>query len=1705
MSHGKTSRPIAPGRRAPAKWRPDLLAALIAFVVVVLSGAAQATVPSFSINAPGTAEYGKTIRVTTNISGGTEGWNLFSGDFVVLRGWHDHCGYCGDSCLVGDDIKVCTDCCYFGCFSTQCSVWEQEFSDTWFGAPTLELWVRGCGDGTLQGKYLGDSHEGPYYTPVYTVHIFGGLEAHIATASNDVCVGEDAWFSAGSSCGGLEYSWTFGDGGSADGVSVSHKYQQPGTYTVTMTGHYRGESATATTTVNVRDDCSVIEGKVTMAADGSALPGVTVIANGASGSIDSDGTAGDGSYSIIVKGDDDYSLEAHKSGFKANTHPAVHLDHGDSYSWNTALVLDDQDDTDQDELLGDQTNSVDDPVNPAIGNFYFSKTLFFLPGRASMNLVFKVSYNSKDTAYNGPLGYGWTHSYNIFLNKHGDNVTIYYGDGHREFYVYDHTDQVYQHAKGRASSLALADRAGGGYVLDVGGGIRYEFDDQGRLEKIADGNGVAITFSYSTHLDRITDASGRHIDFTYAGDRITAIATPVTAGHTVEFGYDAPGNLTDLTDARGNSWEFGYNAAHQLTTERDRKGILVLTNEYDAQGRITRQTDALGGITRYAYSATAIGTKVVITPPSGHAVSHEYDGAYNLVRVTDGSGKEALFGYRKGTSGQKAGTTDKAGHSMEIEAGELGQVTSITNRLGVKTEITYNDKLQPTKISDDQGRTVNFWFDGAGNFGWIDELAMGGSKTQIWKQGDGTISAIDDASSEYWTFAYNAQGLVTEITPVRTTNKKIVLHYDDAGRVIQTDLPDGLGSVKRSYDQNGNVVSSISPLNHETRFVYDENDHLVSETFVPTGAVTTYQYDDLGRVSTITDPMGGVTRFAYDADSNLVSTTDPDGIEVQYRYNDRNQIVSVIGADGQKRDFSYDENGHLVRIIDPLGHSWSATYDAVGRVTSATDPLGNTVKARHNLAGTQVVLTDQQGKQTFLYKDLKGRLRTIIDPDAEVRDFSYAPNGNLVQVTDQNRHSWRYRYDRLNRLTMIEDPAGKKSHFTYDARGKMISRTDRNGNIILYEYDLDGRLVKETLPDATVITRVYEYHAGGTTVVRVTEPLGTTTLTYDRNGRLISKEDVFGNTLGFEYSAAGRLRSVTYPGGKKVTYDYDAAGRLHKVSDWAAHETTYDYDELGRVVHIAYPNGTKADYGHDQAGRLTSLAHTGAGGDNIVSCAFTHDAKGRLTAANWVGGLAPKVSTVHATMTYDEVNRIATSQENGLPVGYHFDDNGNLLSRGSGAETTRYTYDFMNRLVKVTDSAHVTSYVYDAYGDRIKKIYDGTETRYLRNGPKLYASLNGAGEVLWYHIYGRGLLYSLDASGHVRVYHGDERGSVVAVSNDSAAVIQRYAYGPYGALLASSGSLDNAFRYLGLHGVVQDENGLIHMNTRYYDPHVHRFITEDPLRTGGGVNVYAYVDGDPVNRTDALGLAFSFVPGRGGELSRWIYKNPKGSFCPLENVNFSYKYPRLQPAPTRNFGFRFRPAEGPWYRSGVYKPTVSTGKELAVYEGNTTSMAEFKGLAEYQGSEAGVAEMEALETGFAEYEGAEAVMGWFAKSSGTSTTIVDTAAGLIESGVGLATGLVEAYIASEIAQEVGEKIGRAIGRSHSVYDFGAHRWISLDQAYQDLFLPGQIANYTRTDGYIEGRKWFENFLNDIGMDYSEYLKIQAEFRRRPQSKKPKCP
>jgi len=66
-----------------------------------------------------------------------------------------------------------------------------------------------------------------------------------------------------------------------------------------------------------------------------------------------------------------------------------------------------------------------------------------------------------------------------------------------------------------------------------------------------------------------------------------------------------------------------------------------------------------------------------------------------------------------------------------------------------------------------------------------------------------------------------------------------------------------------------------------------------------------------------------------------------------------------------------------------------------------------------------------------------------------------------------------------------------------------------------------------------------------------------------------------------------------------------------------------------------------------------------------------------------------------------------------------------------------------------------------------------------------------------------------------------------------------------------TGTLNNTIRYTGRD--LDRTTNLYYYRARYYDPAIGRFISEDPIGFAGGINLYAYVNNNPINANDPSG------------------------------------------------------------------------------------------------------------------------------------------------------------------------------------------------------------------------------------------------------------
>ena len=107
-----------------------------------------------------------------------------------------------------------------------------------------------------------------------------------------------------------------------------------------------------------------------------------------------------------------------------------------------------------------------------------------------------------------------------------------------------------------------------------------------------------------------------------------------------------------------------------------------------------------------------------------------------------------------------------------------------------------------------------------------------------------------------------------------------------------------------------------------------------------------------------------------------------------------------------------------------------------------------------------------------------------------------------------------------------------------------------------------------------------------------------------------------------------------------------------------------------------------------------------------------------------------------------------------------------------------------------------------------------------------------------------------------RYYTRDHLGSVREVVAEDGSLLARYDYKPYGERILDSGTYEAAKGFTG-HDYLP-EAGMILTRYRGYDPLTGRWLSPDPIAEAGGMNLYGYVLGDPVNSTDSLGLVAQY-------------------------------------------------------------------------------------------------------------------------------------------------------------------------------------------------------------------------------------------------------
>jgi RHS repeat-associated protein len=650
------------------------------------------------------------------------------------------------------------------------------------------------------------------------------------------------------------------------------------------------------------------------------------------------------------------------------------------------------------------------------------------------------------------------------------------------------------------------------------------------------------------------------------------------------------------------------------------------------------------------------------------------------------------------------------------------------------------------------------------------------------------------------------------------------------------------------------AVGDASAADAWTRQVLDATGQARAVVDARGNVAFTYVRDLRGRVVAQASVDAGPTWAVTDGYDRAVQSWDARGFAVTRGFDvaDRPTTVHVTGGDGVTamdavvETYLYGDQaadraaavaantvGRLVEVKDGAGVVSVSAYDPLGAVRAQGRRLRATVDEAPDWRGAEAL--ESEVLTTVARTDALGREVWTALVDGTVRASTYARGGALASVRVTTPDG-----------ALVEAPIVEG--LTRDAHGRVVAATLGNGVGQTWAYDpASGRLVAQ---DAVRGTRAYQ----------------GLRCTYDPDGKLVRMLDVAQDGPGALVPGAVSARR---------DFGYDAHGRL--------------VEATGRVHQALLPHDGPTTAGCVHGARHLSL-NNGAALERYTQ-RFSYDAGGNLTRVQHAGTTASWATDYWVAAGS---NRSTAAEDgNGVPVvdpAGMFDAGGNLrelwhlramgwswrgclthattVARPSGPvdDGERYAYGadrvrvrkVATRLVvggaePVVETREV---VYCGGGqERVRVARNGTLvlerwTTHVSDGDRRVAVIDR-------HVVDT-LANEVDAIGPARVrYHLTTPQGSTAVELDEAGLLVSYEeYLPHGgsAFIAGDDVREVARRDVRYAGKERDRaTGLDAYPQRYYAPWLGRWLSPDPIGPKDGLNLYAFVGGDPVGHVDPEG------------------------------------------------------------------------------------------------------------------------------------------------------------------------------------------------------------------------------------------------------------
>jgi YD repeat-containing protein len=422
------------------------------------------------------------------------------------------------------------------------------------------------------------------------------------------------------------------------------------------------------------------------------------------------------------------------------------------------------------------------------------------------------------------------------------------------------------------------------------------FDSNNRLVSSANNSGLSQSWTYNS-LGKVTshtDPQGNTIQINYdaSGNVISRVDQN---GNTATAQYNVNNNLTQMTNPLGSSISYGINPQGLVTSIVDERGKTT-TFTYNSQGNIVSSSDPNGNTTQISYIGNSNRINQYIDS-RGRVTAYQYDALGRQIGVSYPTSGNTGITSVLDKEGRLIQTTDATG-TRSYTLDNWGRRIALADPMGT-TYATYANDGALLSQTDPSGRTHTNTYD---IFKRLTSVSDGTITISYTYDQDGSIVQIDNSTGVRTSFAYDSIGRSTGMSYKRLGNNSLIASYnctyDSAGRVAQvTELPSG-DVTSYQYDLLGRLLteSRTGFRAYQSAYTYDAAGNRLSGFRSENGVVShnaSYTYDNSSQILSVNDTATGqVSSFNWYPDGTLQSFSGP-GYTRVLEYSEENQLTKI--------------------------------------------------------------------------------------------------------------------------------------------------------------------------------------------------------------------------------------------------------------------------------------------------------------------------------------------------------------------------------------------------------------------------------------------------------------------------------------------------------------------------------------------------------------------------------------------------------------------------------------------------------------------------------------------------------------------------------------------------------------------------------------------------------------------------------------------